>query len=175
MNKNIKTTQLAQLTLRYVKEKNLYENFLKKTKKNKKNLMSLTQYNTLGSVLSFVKIYAIDATIAAQTNNKERLEIIKEMENDFENFIYENIHKKNKILLLHKFLDDNNIRKQFYDNLKKQKETYNSAMNGYYSRLDRMINDAFDWSLSKEGFDFWVDKNHKLIQYANDLVNNKQT
>lgn len=175
-NKIKKTTNLAKLTLRFIKEQGMYQNFIKRTKIKNKTLTNLMQFNTLKSILSFITDFAMEGIIPIERinpmslfNKEKFLTKYLIMINDFENFLYENMHKKNKIILFHQFLDENNIRKQFYDNLKKTKEPYTSTMNGYYSNLNMLINDAFDWGKSNEGFEFWSDKHIKLQIYTDKI------
>lgn len=163
-----KKDYITQLTIRYIKEMNLYNNFIMKMTTDNKTLKNIMCCRNINGIFVLIEKYAIKYTNIFIEG--DYCVNILHFRNDFENYVYENLFNKNKIQLFHQFLDKNKIRKVFYNNLKRNEKTYSPNMNGYYSELKMLINDAFDWENSIEGFDFWSKMHSKLQDYSRELL-----
>lgn len=159
-----KKDYITQLTIRYIKEINLYNNFIMKMTTDNKTLKNIMCCRNINDIFMLMEKYT---NIFIEGDCRVNRLYFR---NDFENYVYENLLNKNKIQLFHQFLDKNKIRKVFYNNLKRNEKTYSSNMNGYYSELHMLINDAFDWEKSIEGFDFWSKMSSKLQDYRRELL-----
>lgn len=155
-----KYTNLTKLTVRYIKERKLYKQLIKNLILYNIPLTNLNDCKTIIKLTNFIEKYTNSDVIG-----KHNILL-----NDIENYIYEKTFNKTKIQLFHQFLDDNKIRKQYYDNLKKRNKPYSENMNGYYSLLHMLINDAFDWTSSNEGFNYWCNMHKKLQEYENNIL-----
>lgn len=150
-NKNFK------LLLRFLKEKKIYRIFVNNIiKYNKINgIENLCKTKTIDSLYSYTYAYINYNTILKQ--------------DEFENFFYKQIHGKTKIELFHLFLLKNNIYGKFYNNIQKQNPTLTDKILCRNSPMGRIINDAFTWRLTEEGFDFWENIHHKLNAYNDEI------
>ena len=164
-----KKDYITQLTIRYIKEINLYNNFIMKMTTDNKTLKNIMCCRNINDIFRLMEKYAIKYYTGIFIEGDYHSKILY-FRNDFENYVYENLFNKNKIQLFHQFLDKNKIRKVFYNNLKRNEKTYSPNMNGYYSELHMLINDAFDWEKSIEGFDFWSKMSSKLQDYRRELL-----
>lgn len=149
-NKKIK------LLLRFLKEKKIYRIFVN----------NINKYNNINCIKNLCKTKTIDSLYAytyAYINHDPKLK-----QDEFENFFYKQIHGKTKIELFHLFLLKNNIYGIFYINIKKQKPKLTDKII-CNSPMGRIINDAFTWRNTEEGFEFWENMHYKLNTYNDEI------
>lgn len=150
-NKKIK------LLLRFLKEHKLYHMFVN-------NIIEYNKFNLIENLCKTKTIDSLYSYTYAYINHDPSLK-----QDEFENFFYKQIHGKTKIELFHLFLLKNDIYGKFYINIKKQNPTLTDKILCRNSPIGRMINDAFTWRNTEEGFEFWENMHYKLKTYNDEI------